>query len=97
LVHFRSQKARDFATMGGSEAPLHVWNRAGELAFWMNQPASGRYTLMGIDGKEYQSGTVRLDGSAVQSIPLTVPYPAGVYLVRTRLANGSTVFVRVML
>jgi hypothetical protein len=97
LVHFRSQKAREFSNMGGSEAPLHVWNRAGELAFWMNQPATGRYTLMGLDGKEYQSGAVRLDGSAVQSIPLTAPYPAGVYLVRTRLANGSTVFVRVML
>ena len=97
VVHFRSAKARDYANMGGAEAPLNVWTRPGELVFWMNQPATGRWTLMGLDGKEIQFGKVVLDGTSVHTVPIDAALPHGVYLVRTRLANGSTVFVRVML
>ena len=97
VVHFRSAKARDFVQAGGAEAPLNVWTRPGELVFWMNQPATGRWTLMGLDGKEIQFGKVVLDGTSVHAAPIDAALPHGVYLVRTRLANGSTVFVRVML
>jgi hypothetical protein len=97
IVHFRSAKAREYANMGGAAAPLNVWTRPGELVFWMNQPANGRWTLMGLDGKEIQFGKVVLDGTSVHTTPIDAALPHGVYLVRTRLANGSTVFVRVML
>jgi hypothetical protein len=97
IVHFRSAKARDFVQAGGAEAPLNVWTRPGELVFWMNQPATGRWTLMGLDGKEIQFGKVVLDGTSVHTAAIDAALPHGVYLVRTRLANGSTVFVRVML
>ena len=97
VVHFRSAKARDFVQAGGAAAPLNVWTRSGELVFWMNQPATGRWTLMGLDGKEIQFGKVVLDGTSVHTVPIDAALPHGVYLVRTRLANGSTVFVRVML
>jgi hypothetical protein len=95
-VRLRSEKTREFNTMGDEANALEAWVRNGQLVFWMDQLGVGSWTLFGVDGREQLQGVLKLDGTRVQEVALPQSITPGVYFVRARYNNGNTTFTRLV-